>query len=72
VKTVLDDLIRPIAHRLWLVEGQPDGRALDHWLEARRVALTVNLAQPWYDATTLVAEADWMRRTLWAPQAYLN
>jgi hypothetical protein len=72
VTTLLDELIRPIAHRLWLVEGQPDGKALDHWLEARKVALTTNLAQPWYDAATMVPEDDWMRRTLWLPQVYIN
>lgn len=43
---MLDNLISPIAHRLWVVDGMPYGRALNHWLEARRVALTTNLAQP--------------------------
>jgi hypothetical protein len=69
---VLDDLIRPIAHRLWLVEGQPHGRDLHHWLEARRVALATNLAQPWYDVRMMVPEDEWMRRTLWSPQPYLS
>jgi hypothetical protein len=69
---MLDDLIRPIAHRLWLVAGQPDGRALDHWLEARRVALTTNLAQPWFVVEIMGDEFNWMRKTLWLPQPYLN
>lgn len=67
-----DDLIRPIAHHIWVTEGQPDGRALDHWLEARRVALTADVAQPWYDAATLVDETAWMRRALWQPPPCLQ
>ncbi|GGD31358.1 DUF2934 domain-containing protein [Aureimonas glaciei] len=68
---MLDDLIRPIAHHIWMIEGQPDGWALDHWLEGRRVALT-DVAQPWHDAATLVDEATWMRRALWLPQTHMH
>jgi hypothetical protein len=67
-----DDLIRPIAHHIWVTEGHPDGRALDHWLEARRVALTTDVAQPWFDGSTLVEETIWTRRALWLPQPYLH
>lgn len=67
-----DDLIRPIAHHIWVAAGQPEGRALDHWIEARRVALGFDLAQPWYDECTTVDEMAWMRRTLWVPQPYLQ
>jgi len=27
--------IRQRAHEIWIEEGRPDGRALDHWLRAR-------------------------------------
>ena len=27
--------IRLRAHEIWVAEGKPDGRALDHWLRAR-------------------------------------
>jgi Protein of unknown function (DUF2934) len=27
--------IRWRAHQIWIEEGRPDGRALDHWLRAR-------------------------------------
>jgi hypothetical protein len=67
-----DDLIRPIAHHIWIIEGQPDGKALDHWLEARRVALTTDVAQPWHDASALAGEAKWMRQALWLPQPYAH
>ncbi len=29
-----DEHIRAKAHELWLAEGQPSGRELDHWLKA--------------------------------------
>jgi hypothetical protein len=32
---VTDDRIRERAHQIWIEEGQPNGRALDHWLRAR-------------------------------------
>jgi hypothetical protein len=67
-----DDLIRPIAHKIWIIEGQPDGRALDHWLEARRVALAADVAQPWYETSRLVDEPTWLRRAVWTPQPYLQ
>jgi len=28
--------IRERAYRLWLDEGQPEGKSLDHWLRAKR------------------------------------
>jgi Protein of unknown function (DUF2934) len=36
--SVTDDLIREIAHRLWIEEGHPDGRAEDHWFKAQEIA----------------------------------
>ncbi|NKM28235.1 DUF2934 domain-containing protein [Rhizobium laguerreae] len=35
-----EDDIRHRAYMLWLEEGQPDGRADDHWHQARFVAET--------------------------------
>lgn len=29
-----DEEVRLIAYRIWEEEGHPDGRALDHWLQA--------------------------------------
>jgi hypothetical protein len=29
------DRIRERAHQIWIEEGRPNGRALDHWLRAR-------------------------------------
>lgn len=31
----INDRIRERAYRIWIDEGKPDGRALDHWLRAR-------------------------------------
>jgi hypothetical protein len=63
------DTIRTIAHRIWVTEGQPEGRALDHWLEARRRAV-LDVETPWYDARTRENEIHWMRRALWQPQPF--
>jgi Protein of unknown function (DUF2934) len=30
-----DDQIRERAHLIWVDEGRPDGRELDHWLRAK-------------------------------------
>jgi hypothetical protein len=30
-----EHLIRKRAHEIWIEEGKPEGRALDHWLRAR-------------------------------------
>lgn len=35
----LVDRIRTEAYLIWLREGCPDGRHLDHWLEAERICL---------------------------------
>jgi hypothetical protein len=32
----LERRIRDRAYRIWLDEGQPDGKYLDHWLRAKR------------------------------------
>lgn len=69
---MLDELIRPIAHQIWIIEGQPEGRALDHWLEARRLSSKMNVSQPWYDPSEFGNETEWLRRVLWQPQPYLN
>jgi len=31
-----EDRIRQLAHKFWLEEGQPEGRATEHWHRARR------------------------------------
>jgi hypothetical protein len=28
--------VRERAHAIWLVEGMPEGREVDHWMRARR------------------------------------
>ena len=30
-----DDKIRERAHLIWIDEGRPDGRELDHWMRAK-------------------------------------
>jgi hypothetical protein len=30
-----DDQIRERAHLIWIDEGKPDGRELDHWMRAK-------------------------------------
>lgn len=32
----LERRIRDRAYRIWLDEGQPEGRYLDHWIRAKR------------------------------------
>jgi DUF2934 family protein len=34
-KEELERRIRDRAYRLWLEEGQPEGKYLDHWLKAK-------------------------------------
>ncbi len=34
----LDDRVRKRAYEIWLEEGQPQGRALDHWFRAQQQA----------------------------------
>jgi len=36
----LESRIRERAYRLWEREGRPEGRSLDHWLEAERELAT--------------------------------
>ena len=31
-----DDRIRARANKIWKTEGRPDGKALEHWLQAER------------------------------------
>lgn len=31
----IEDLVRERAHKIWIDEGQPEGRAEDHWLRAQ-------------------------------------
>ena len=35
-KEDLERRIRSRAYRIWLDEGQPEGKCLDHWLRAQR------------------------------------
>jgi Protein of unknown function (DUF2934) len=34
-----NELIRLRAYEIWIREGQPEGRELEHWLQARREIL---------------------------------
>ena len=36
--SVAEELIREIAHKLWVEEGQPEGRAEMHWFKAISIA----------------------------------
>jgi Protein of unknown function (DUF2934) len=31
-----EDEVRERAHVIWLAEGKPEGREVDHWMQARR------------------------------------
>ncbi len=31
-----EEQVRERAHAIWLAEGMPEGREVDHWLRARR------------------------------------
>ena len=31
-----EEAIRERAHAIWLAEGMPEGREVDHWMRARR------------------------------------
>jgi hypothetical protein len=31
-----EDEVRERAHAIWLAEGKPEGREVDHWMRARR------------------------------------
>jgi hypothetical protein len=42
----LEHLIRARAHQLWEQEGRPDGRADDHWREARKLVEIEGMKQP--------------------------
>ncbi|GGE09098.1 hypothetical protein GCM10011390_30240 [Aureimonas endophytica] len=64
-------MIRSRAHQLWLHEGQPEGRALEHWLTAQREHAANEVAAPWYDRAFAGPEIDWMRRVLWKPQPFV-
>jgi Protein of unknown function (DUF2934) len=37
-QSVTEQLIRDIAHKLWIEEGHPDGKAEDHWFKAIEIA----------------------------------
>jgi hypothetical protein len=39
-----EDRVRAIAHKLWLDEGMPEGRAEAHWLQALEIANAEQLA----------------------------
>ncbi len=36
VEKELDERVRKRAYEIWLEEGQPQGRELDHWFRARQ------------------------------------
>ena len=37
-QSITDQLIREIAHKLWVDEGHPDGKSDDHWFKALEIA----------------------------------
>lgn len=37
-KSPTEELIREIAHKLWVEEGMPDGNAESHWFRAIEIA----------------------------------
>ena len=39
-----EDRVRAIAHKLWVDEGMPEGRAEAHWLQAMEIAGAESLA----------------------------
>jgi hypothetical protein len=42
--------IAVFAYCIWEHEGRPDGRALDHWLEAERQLLATRAQNPSHDS----------------------
>jgi hypothetical protein len=43
--TMREQQIRECAYQLWLAEGRPEGRALDHWTRAAAMlGMTIELA----------------------------
>jgi len=41
-----EHLIRTRAHQLWEQEGRPEGRAEDHWYQARKLVEIEGMKQP--------------------------
>jgi hypothetical protein len=39
----LEEAIRERAYRLWIADGQPEGKAEIHWLNAQREILTTSV-----------------------------
>ncbi len=39
-----EDRVRAIAHKLWIDEGMPEGRAEAHWRQALEIATTEQLS----------------------------
>ncbi|MGL4405403.1 MAG: DUF2934 domain-containing protein [Notoacmeibacter sp.] len=37
-QTITEKLISEIAHKLWIDEGHPEGKADDHWFKALEIA----------------------------------
>jgi hypothetical protein len=38
MKSEIEERIRVLAYAIWEAEGRPDGKHLEHWAEARRLA----------------------------------
>jgi hypothetical protein len=38
METEIEERIRVLAYAIWEAEGRPDGKHLEHWLQARRLA----------------------------------
>jgi hypothetical protein len=55
-QTITDQLIAEIAHKLWIEEGHPDGKADDHWFKALEIAHAKKVVAA--KKTAAKAEAD--------------
>lgn len=42
-KTITEETIRELAHKLWLEEGQPEGHADRHWFTALEQIANTNM-----------------------------
>jgi Protein of unknown function (DUF2934) len=53
----LEEAIRERAYHLWIADGQPEGQADNHWLNAQREILTTSVESSGSNAAT-AATAD--------------
>lgn len=58
---------RQIAYRLWEDEGQPDGKAEEHWLQACLVVMSMDNESK--ESEIEIADPDWLLRQPEPPPA---